>query len=182
MTTLSPFSRMALLGTLFLGLAIGLGSWTTKAPQGIVGIEVGNMAPDILLNGPDGSEIKLSEMRGKLVLIDFWASWCGPCRRENPNVVKAYTEFHEAKFQNAKGFEVYSVSLDRDKKAWLQAIKQDNLYWPSHVWDNQKATSMTYSVRGIPYSFLVDANGIIIAKNLRGPSLHATLAKQLAEG
>ncbi|MGD1844249.1 MAG: peroxiredoxin family protein [Salibacteraceae bacterium] len=179
---MNTWIKKALPVTTALAIMLLIGGWTPKTPQGIVGIKVGNMAPDIELKNPAGESIKLSELRGKMVLLDFWASWCGPCRRENPNVVNAYKEFHEANFKNADGFEIFSVSLDRQKAPWLQAIKQDNLSWPAHVWDNQQMASRAYEVRGIPYSFLIDANGIILAKNLRGPSLHATLAKHLSEG
>lgn len=144
-------------------------------PSGRVGTNIGDTAPEIAMRSPKGKEMKLSDLRGRLVLIDFWASWCGPCRRENPNVVAAYEKYDKAKFRTAKGFEVFSVSLDSDPVRWEAAIEQDGLDWDYHVSDlarwNSEAAAL-YGVSSIPMSFLVDENGVIIAKNLRGMELH----------
>jgi thiol-disulfide isomerase/thioredoxin len=143
-----------------------------KAPQ--AGIGVGSKAPELNMPSPAGEIITLESLRGKYVLIDFWASWCGPCRRENPTVVKAYNKYKEA------GFEVYSVSLDKDKVRWEQAIKQDGLIWPSHVSDLKQwrsAATGLYGFSGIPYTVLIDKDGKIIATRLRGPQLEAKLAE-----
>ncbi len=132
----------------------------------------GKIAPDFSQPKADGKLLKLSDLKGKVVLIDFWASWCGPCRKENPNVVKLYQKYAD------KGFTILSVSLDKDKNAWLEAIKRDNLTWPNHVsdlkaWSNDAAQQ--YKVTGIPFTVLVDKDGKIIQKNLRGADLENAL-------
>ncbi len=137
-------------------------------------LAVGTPAPEIDLPNPDGKNIKLSSLRGKYVLIDFWAAWCRPCRVESPNMVRLYDKYHK------KGFEIYSVSLDQTKDAWVKAIEQDGLGKWTHVsdlkyWDSEAGRA--YGVDAIPFTVLIDKEGKIIAKGLRGADLEAKLAE-----
>jgi peroxiredoxin len=137
---------------------------------------VGSVPPDIAMKGPDGQLRKLSELRGKVVLLDFWASWCRPCRMENPNVVRVYNQYH------SRGFEVFSVSLDSDAARWQAAIQQDGLVWPHHVSDLQgwqNAAAQAYGVSSIPFALLLDRQGRIVATNLRGAALEQEVARLL---
>jgi len=159
----------------------------TKIGQGIpAAIEatkktaVGVMAMDFTQNDPDGKPVKLSDFKGKYVLIDFWASWCGPCRQENPNVVEAFQKFKD------KNFTVLGVSLDggntkTTKEAWLKAVEDDKLAWTQvsdmQGWNNE--VSKAWGIKGIPANFLIDPAGKIVAKDLRGEALHTKLAEIL---
>jgi len=144
------------------------------------GTNIGDKATELAFTSPEGKTIALSSLKGKIVLLDFWASWCGPCRMENPNIVAAYAKYKDAKFKGAKGFTIYSVSLDQNKEAWMKAIKMDNLSWEYHVSDLggwQSKPAQIYGVNSIPASYLIDQNGVIVGKNLRGPALEAALEK-----
>lgn len=137
---------------------------------------IGDIAPEIVMADPNGVERRLSDLKGKVVLIDFWASWCGPCRRENPNVVNAYNQYKN------RGFEVFSVSLDQAADRWTSAIEQDGLIWPNHVCDMngwQNAAARDYGVSSIPHAVLIDQNGTIVATHLRGPALGAKINELL---
>lgn len=145
-------------------------------------LQPGNEVPDIAMPGPNGETKKLSDLRGKVVLVDFWAAWCRPCRAQNPHVVKMYNEYKD------QGFTVYSVSLDglprqqNPKDAWTQAIKQDGLTWDNHVselkgWDSEVV--MDFGFNGIPFTVLVDREGKIVATELRGPELEAKVKETL---
>jgi thiol-disulfide isomerase/thioredoxin len=144
-------------------------------------IGLNEKATEIELNSPQGKKVKLSKLKGKMVLIDFWASWCGPCRRENPKVVEAYNKYKDSKFKNAKGFEVFSVSLDRDEAQWKKAITDDKLSWSNHGWDKEGVASKAYNVQFIPTAYLVDGEGVIVAQGeeLKGLNLHITLDKYI---
>lgn len=144
-------------------------------------VATGKKAPEIEITGKDGKTIKLSSLKGKVVLIDFWASWCGPCRRENPNLVEAYDKYNDKKFTVGKGFEVFSVSLDKNEAQWKEAIVKDQLKWKSHGIDKKGSAAQAYQVNSIPSGFLVDGEGNIIASGneLRGLGLHLTLDKLL---
>jgi thiol-disulfide isomerase/thioredoxin len=138
-------------------------------------IEVGNFAPNFNAPTPDGQMLNLNDKLGKVTLLEFWASWCGPCRRENPNLVKIYKKF------NNKGFEIIGVSLDKSKPQWIRAIADDYLTW-NHVsnlkfW--QDPIAKLYKVKAIPVSFILDEKGIIVAKNLRGSQLEAKVSELL---
>jgi len=134
-------------------------------------LKEGTLAPEIALPSPDGDTILLSSLLGNYVLLDFWASWCPPCRRENPNLVKVYEKYHD------KGFEIYQVSLDKTRDAWLRGINEDGLHW-IHVSDLQFWNSIVvpvYGIQGIPWSYLLDKRGRIIAQNLKGDMLEQEL-------
>jgi peroxiredoxin len=138
-------------------------------------VAIGQVAPDFTLNTPDGKPLSMHSIKAKVKIIDFWASWCGPCRHENPNVVKIYKEYH------SKGLEILGVSLDQKKEDWLKAIEDDGLTW-NHVSDLKGwacAAASLYAVSGIPHMIVLDENNVIVAKDLRGNALKEKVAEML---
>ena len=137
--------------------------------------KIGEKYVDFEMTDSNGQLKNLSDIKGKIILLEFWASWCGPCRQENPNLVKTYEKY------NPKGFEIFAVSLDMDKNSWIKAIEDDRLNW-GHVSDlkgNENEASLIYGINGIPDSFLIDENGVIIGRGLRGEKLNQKLAELL---
>ncbi len=158
----------------FLAVAVLLTATSFTNPSGTP--EAGQKAPEIALPSPDGKIIKLSSLKGKVVLLDFWASWCGPCRKANPNVVKLYE-----KYKN-QGFTVYSVSLDQSKQKWQQAITKDGLSWENHVSDLKfwySKAAEDYGIEAIPATFLIGKDGVILDTDLHGNSLETAVKKAL---
>ena len=151
------------------------GKAIAKELANVLATEIGATAPSFSGPSPDGNTLALSDVKGKLVLVDFWAAWCKPCRAENPNIVSVYNKYKE------KGFNVIGVSLDRKSEDWLKAIEADGLAW-NHIsnlkYFNDPIAKM-YNVNGIPAAFLLDENGVIVGKNLRGPALEQKVAEFL---
>ncbi len=142
--------------------------------------EVGDKLPDIVASGINGNEIRLSSLNGEMVLVDFWAGWCAPCRRENPIIAKVYKEYKDESFENGEGFTVFSISLDTDKKMWESIVKKDSLIWPYHVSDLQGfkgSIAKEYGIKSIPLSYLIDGNGVVVAVNPRGDALESKLRR-----
>ena len=147
-----------------------------------VGTEIGDKAPEIRLPSPGGDTIALSSLKGKLVLIDFWATWCAPCVKEQPELARLYKKYKNVEFTNGKGFEIYGVSMDSKKENWQGIIDKNAISWVQvsdlRFWSSPVAK--LYNLQEIPYNLLIDGKGIILAKNLHGKELDQALARFLA--
>lgn len=147
------------------------------------GIEIGDIAPNIMMQDVNGSTLSLYDLRGNIVLITFWAAWCRPCRHENKEIAEIFRTFQNEKFDNGAGFRIFSVSLDKNRENWISAIKNDGMVWSEHVsnlngWESPVAK--TYDIRSIPANLLIDKDGVIISKNANVDRLEEIL-NQLIE-
>lgn len=148
----------------------------------VVGLEIGNKAPDLYLKDTDNVFVQLSTINNKMILIDFWASWCAPCRIENIHLKTVYTTFKDTTFKTCKGFDIYSVSSDPNHTAWKNCLKNESYNWKYNlidISDWNKTGSYLYNIKAIPMNFLIDNNGIIVAKNLRDTMVEKTLIQYL---
>jgi thiol-disulfide isomerase/thioredoxin len=172
------YTLLALLSILTLGGCNHNPSVKKVKPTTEIGFEIGKLAPDLAFPSPDGKIITLSSLRGKLVLVDFWASWCLPCRMENPNIVKVYQKYKDGNFTEGQGFTIYSVSFDTKMKRWTDAIQEDGLAWENHVSDLKgwySDAAKIYQISSIPFNFLLNGDGVIIALNLKAEALESKI-------
>jgi len=172
------YSLLALLAILTLVGCNSSPAVKKTKPTTEIGLEIGKLAPDLAITSPDGKVIKLSSLRGKMVLVDFWASWCLPCSIENPNVVKVYEQYKGGSFTEGEGFTIYSVSLDTKQSRWSAAIQEDGLIWEYHVSDLKgwySDAAKIYQISAIPTNYLLNGDGVIIARDLRAETLESKI-------
>lgn len=149
-------------------VAAGSASTVQPAHTPTLGLEIGDVAWDLNLQDSSGAFIKLSDLKGRVILLDFWASWCSPCKRENKNLMNVYRNYRDTLFKNCKGFEIYMVSVfERQKAHWLRELRTQKYNWRYNVYDEGGGATWRYNVKSVPKNFLIDHNGIIIAKDLR---------------
>ena len=147
------------------------------------GLEIGDIAPEIALPSPEGKIIALSSLKNKVVLIDFWGTWCAPCVKEQPELAILYKKFKTRSFTNGKGFEIYGVSLDAKKENWENGIKSQNINWiqVSDLKFWRSPVAKTYNIQELPFNLLLDGRGVILAKNLHGAELEKSISKFLVK-
>lgn len=168
-----------------IGLLLSFNFLNTTQAQSANGVKLGHPAPEIAFPSPNGDTLKLSSLKGNYVLLDFWAAWCGPCRRKNPYIVALYNNFHGKQFDKGKaGFEVYSYSLDRNKSSWVNAIATDKLDWPYHsinLSGDKNAADKLYGIQFIPTTFLIDPQGNIIMINPNLEDVQLVLEERMSK-
>jgi thiol-disulfide isomerase/thioredoxin len=147
------------------------------------GIEIGNKAPEISLPSPEGKIVTLSSLTNKVVLIDFWGTWCAPCVKEQPELAKLYKKYKSRSFKNGIGFEIYGVSLDAKRENWENGIKTQKINWiqVSDLKFWRSPVAKTYNIQELPYNMLLDGRGVILAKNLHGAELEKYISKFLSQ-
>ncbi len=169
--------------SLLLLTAVVFCSYFSTVNAQTTGLEIGNKAPEIKLPTPKGDTLALSSLKGKMVLIDFWGTWCAPCVAEQSELAKLYLKFKHSSFTNGKGFEIYGVSLDLKKSNWENGIASQKINWiqVSDLKYWRSPVAKTYNIQELPFNLLIDGNGIILAKNLHGINLEKGIAKYLAK-
>ena len=178
-------TKLLIFSVFAIGVLLSVFAFTNngknEADEPKTGINIGDIAPEIALNNQDGKVTTLSSLRGKYVVVDFWASWCAPCRKMNPSLVNNYKKYATKKFENGEGLAIYSVSLDQEKAPWLAAIAADHLEWQDHVCEFsgwRSATASQFGIEYIPANLILDGKGKILARNLQDDELSKFLSSK----